>query len=163
WNFCADLESKGQRRAIGMDRVMTALGAKGPVAIVGYTFDGNWAAHNRSTVDRFLEAARQAKAILAASELEWQGRAPPPARRPPASLTPTRSPSTASATAKASCAARWPTRRPTRRRSIACWPRSAARSWSARRASSQPERSTARPRGSDLGARLVSLVLLIAA
>src|ERR1041384_14989 len=31
WNFCADLESKGQRRAIAMDDVMKGLGAKGPV------------------------------------------------------------------------------------------------------------------------------------
>ena len=48
WNFCADLESKGQKRAIAMDDVMKGLGAKGPVAIVGYTFDGGWAARNRS-------------------------------------------------------------------------------------------------------------------
>ncbi len=76
WNFCADLESKGHRRAIAMDRVMTGLGAKGPIAIVGYTFDGGWAARNRSTVDRFLDAARQAKDILAASATEWQRLAP---------------------------------------------------------------------------------------
>jgi NitT/TauT family transport system substrate-binding protein len=76
WNFCADLESKGHRRAIAMDRVMTGLGAKGPIAIVGYTFDGGWAARNRSTVDRFLDAARQAKDILAASAAEWQRLAP---------------------------------------------------------------------------------------
>jgi NitT/TauT family transport system substrate-binding protein len=76
WNFCADLESKGQKRAIAMDDVMKGLGAKGPVAIVGYTFDGGWAARNRSTVDRFLEATRQAKAILASSEAEWQRLAP---------------------------------------------------------------------------------------
>ena len=55
WNFCADLEGKGYQRAIGMDSVMKGLGAKGPVAIVGYTFDGAWAARNRSTVDRFLD------------------------------------------------------------------------------------------------------------
>ena len=76
WNFCADLESKGQRRAIAMDDVMKGLGAKGPVAIVGYTFEGGWAARNRSTVDRFLDATRQAKAILASSEAEWQRLAP---------------------------------------------------------------------------------------
>jgi NitT/TauT family transport system substrate-binding protein len=76
WNFCADLESKGQRRAIGMDHVMKGLGAQGPVAIVGYTFDGAWAARNRSTVDRFLDATRQAKDILAASSNEWQRLAP---------------------------------------------------------------------------------------
>ena len=76
WNFCAYLESKGHRRAIGMDDVMRGLGAKGPIAIVGYTFDGAWAARNRSTVDRFLDAARQAKDILAGSAAEWQRLAP---------------------------------------------------------------------------------------
>ena len=76
WNFCADLESKGQRRAIGMDQVMKGLGTQGPVAIVGYTFEGAWAARNRSTVDRFLDATRQAKDILAASPDEWQRLAP---------------------------------------------------------------------------------------
>jgi NitT/TauT family transport system substrate-binding protein len=76
WNFCADLESKGFKRAIAMEHVMQALGARGPVAIVGYTFAGGWAARNRSAVDRFLEATRQAKEILTASEGEWQRLAP---------------------------------------------------------------------------------------
>jgi NitT/TauT family transport system substrate-binding protein len=76
WNFCAELESKGFRRAVGVDQVMKGLGAKGPIAIVGYTFDGTWAARNRSTVDRFLAAAREAKSILASSEAEWQRLAP---------------------------------------------------------------------------------------
>jgi NitT/TauT family transport system substrate-binding protein len=76
WNFCADLESKGHQRAIAMDQVMKNLGAKGPVAIVGYTFDSTWAGRNRSAVDRFLAATRQAKDILAASETEWQRLAP---------------------------------------------------------------------------------------
>ena len=76
WNFCAELEAKGQKRAISMDDVLRRLGAKGPVAILGYVFDGAWAARNRSTVDRFLEASRQAKDILAASDTEWQRLAP---------------------------------------------------------------------------------------
>jgi NitT/TauT family transport system substrate-binding protein len=71
WNFCADLESRGQRRAIEMDTVMKQLGAKAPVSIVGYTFDGAWATRNKSTVDRFLAVSQEAKAILAASESEW--------------------------------------------------------------------------------------------
>jgi NitT/TauT family transport system substrate-binding protein len=71
WNFCADLESRGQRRAIEMDAVMKRLGAKAPVSIVGYTFDGAWAARNKSTVARFLAVSREAKAILAANESEW--------------------------------------------------------------------------------------------
>jgi NitT/TauT family transport system substrate-binding protein len=76
WNFCADLESKGFQRAIGIQEIMQSLGAKGPVAIVGYVFDGDFAAHYRSAIDRFLEATRQAKEILASSEAEWQLLAP---------------------------------------------------------------------------------------
>ena len=76
WNFCADLESKGHKRAVEMEAVMQGLGATGPVAIVGYTFDSAFAARNRSAVDRFLDAARQAKQILATSESEWQRLAP---------------------------------------------------------------------------------------
>src|SRR5882757_3779857 len=76
WNFCAELESKGFARAIAMDDVMKGLGAKGPVAIVGYTFDSAFAARNRSAVDNFLAAAREAKEIMATSESEWQRLAP---------------------------------------------------------------------------------------
>ena len=76
WNFCAELEGKGFSRAVAVDEVMRQLGAKAPVAIVGYTFDGGWAQRNRSTVDRFLDAVRQAKEILAASPVEWQRLAP---------------------------------------------------------------------------------------
>jgi NitT/TauT family transport system substrate-binding protein len=76
WNFCAELESKGFTRVVAVDDVMRQLGAKAPVAIVGYTFDGGWATRNRSTVDRFLQATRQAKEILATSEAEWLRLAP---------------------------------------------------------------------------------------
>jgi NitT/TauT family transport system substrate-binding protein len=59
-----------------MDQVTRSLGTRGPVALVGYTFDRTWAARNGSTVERFLAAARQAKDILASSEVEWQRLAP---------------------------------------------------------------------------------------
>lgn len=72
WNFCAELESRGFSRAIAMENVIRGLGAKGPLAIVGYAFDGNWASRNTSTVERFLAAVHQAKEILAGSETEWQ-------------------------------------------------------------------------------------------
>ena len=59
WNFCADLESKGHKRAIAMDDVMKGLGAKGPVAIVGYTFDGGWArATDRRSIASSTRRAR---------------------------------------------------------------------------------------------------------
>ena len=59
-----------------MDRIMQGLGAKGPVAILGYSFDDDWAKRNPSVVARFLAATRGAKEILAASETEWERLAP---------------------------------------------------------------------------------------
>ena len=40
WNFCAELEANGMRRAVAMDDVVKSLGAAGPVAMVGYVFNG---------------------------------------------------------------------------------------------------------------------------
>ena len=76
WNFCAELEANGMRRAVAMDDVVKGLGATGPVAMVGYVFNGNWAQRNRSLLDRFFAATRQAKDILAQSPDEWQRLAP---------------------------------------------------------------------------------------
>lgn len=76
WNFCADLEAKGMRRAVSMDDVLQGLGATGAVAMVGYVFDGGWAQRNRALLDRFFAATRQAKQILADSPAEWQRLAP---------------------------------------------------------------------------------------
>ena len=76
WNFCADLEAAGLKRAISMDDVLHRLGATGPVAMLGYVFDGAWAARNRAALDRFLDASRQAKEILASTPAEWQRLAP---------------------------------------------------------------------------------------
>jgi NitT/TauT family transport system substrate-binding protein len=76
WNFCAELEAKGFKRAIAMDEVMKGLGAKDAVSIVGYVFDEAWAAKNRSAVERFLQVTHEAKKILATSDAEWHRLAP---------------------------------------------------------------------------------------
>ena len=76
WNFCAELEAGGMKRAVVMDDVMKGLGASGPVAIVGYVFDGGWAARHRAALGRLFEATRKAKEILAGSAAEWQLLAP---------------------------------------------------------------------------------------
>ncbi len=73
WNFCAELEDKGFTPAIAMESVVRGLGAQGPIAMLGYVFDGSWAGRNRSTLERFLAAAHEAKEILAGSQAEWQG------------------------------------------------------------------------------------------
>jgi NitT/TauT family transport system substrate-binding protein len=76
WNFCAELEAAGMRRAVAMDDVVRSLGATGPVAMIGYVFSDKWAAQNRTVLDRFFVATRQAKEILAQSPDEWRSLAP---------------------------------------------------------------------------------------
>ena len=149
WNFCADLEGKGFKRAIAMDDVMKGLGAKGRSPSSGYAFDGAWAARNRIG------------GRVASSRSRPRPRTFSPAPRPNGSGSPRasarpmrpRSRSTASVTARASRAGRSPTKRPTPRRSTARSPRSAALTWSARRASSPPEPSIGRPGESELWAQ----------
>jgi NitT/TauT family transport system substrate-binding protein len=71
WNFCADLEQRGFRRVIDMQDVEKGLGASGPVAMVGYVFDEDFAARNAAALTKFFEIARQAKEILATDDKEW--------------------------------------------------------------------------------------------
>jgi len=76
WNFAAELEGRGMRRAVEMADVMRGLGTSGPVAIVGYVFEADWAARNRAALDRFFAVTHKAKEILAASPDEWHKLAP---------------------------------------------------------------------------------------
>ena len=72
WNFCAALEDKGFRRIATTQDVVTKLGAKGPVAMLGYVFDKQWGDAHRDALTRFIEVSRKAKEILASSDNEWQ-------------------------------------------------------------------------------------------
>ena len=64
------------KRAVLMSDVMKELGAKGPVAAVGYVFDGAWGQRNRGLLDRFFDLTRRAKDMLASTPAEWQRLAP---------------------------------------------------------------------------------------
>ncbi|MGH6847650.1 MAG: ABC transporter substrate-binding protein, partial [Methylocella sp.] len=72
WNFCVALESRGFRRLIGMDEVERRLGAKRPVAMVGYVFDEEFARTHAAALSRFFKIAAEAKDILAHSSADWE-------------------------------------------------------------------------------------------
>jgi NitT/TauT family transport system substrate-binding protein len=76
WNICAGLEAKGFRRVAGVEDILPRLGARGRPALLGYVFDGGWAARNRDTITRFIEVTRKAKEVLATSDAEWDRIAP---------------------------------------------------------------------------------------
>src|SRR5258708_6446847 len=76
WNFSAALEAKGFRRLAGIEDLLPKLGAKGPIAMVGYAFDEAWASANEDAVARFIAMTRKAKEILSNSDTEWETIAP---------------------------------------------------------------------------------------
>ena len=71
WNFSADLEGRGFRRAIEMADVEKALGASGPVAMIGYVFSEAFAASHKDTLKRFFAATTQAREILRDDPSAW--------------------------------------------------------------------------------------------
>ncbi len=71
WNFCADMETHGLRRAIDMVDVEKALGAKGPVAIIGYVFNESFADSHKDALRRYFEAAAEARNVLAEDPTAW--------------------------------------------------------------------------------------------
>ena len=71
WNFCADLEGRGFRRAIEMADVEKALGASGPVAMTGYVFSESFAASHKDALKRFFAATVEARKILAQDPSAW--------------------------------------------------------------------------------------------
>jgi NitT/TauT family transport system substrate-binding protein len=86
WNYCVALEARGFRRLIGMDEVETRLGAKGPLAMIGYVFDEKLAQGKGNRIDRFLTIAARAKELLARSDEDWARLAPRIGVRGPAEL-----------------------------------------------------------------------------
>jgi NitT/TauT family transport system substrate-binding protein len=71
WPYAARLEGKGFKQLIGVEEVVSELGAKGEVAMVGYVFSENWAKQNPDAIAGFLRAAAKADEILATSNEEW--------------------------------------------------------------------------------------------
>jgi len=76
WNFCTRLETQGYRRLIGVEDMLPKFGVKGPLAMIGYVFDGKWAAAHPKTVAQFLQVTHKAKEMLATSDAEWKRIAP---------------------------------------------------------------------------------------
>jgi NitT/TauT family transport system substrate-binding protein len=71
WNFSADLEGRGFRRAIEIADIQKALGATGPLAMTGYVFSEAFAASHKDALRRYFVAAAEARKILAEDPSAW--------------------------------------------------------------------------------------------
>ena len=77
WNFCAELEGQGlQARDRHGGRSRSGSAPSGPVAMLGYAFDGDWAAKNNVGGRPFPRSRRQGQGHPRPSPDEWQRLAP---------------------------------------------------------------------------------------
>ncbi len=72
WPFAAKAEAAGMRRIMGVEDMTRALGVAADPPFVGYVFSAGWADRNRDAVAGFLAAGRDAQALLAQSDAEWE-------------------------------------------------------------------------------------------
>ena len=71
WPYAARLEASGFTQLIGIEDVVSELGAKGEVAMVGYVFSEAWAKQHLTAAEGFLRAAAKADELLATSNEAW--------------------------------------------------------------------------------------------
>jgi NitT/TauT family transport system substrate-binding protein len=71
WPYAARLETSGFKQLMGVEDVVSELGAKGEVAMVGYVFSEAWAKQHMPAVEGFLRAAAKADELLATSNEAW--------------------------------------------------------------------------------------------
>ncbi len=71
WQYCARLQAKGFKRLISADDVMRAFGAQGPVALIGYLFEGRTVTDRPEVVKGFARASTAAKDALANDPALW--------------------------------------------------------------------------------------------
>jgi NitT/TauT family transport system substrate-binding protein len=71
WNYAARLEAQGARPVIAVADIVRQLGNGIDVPMLGYVFRESWGSHNPASINDFLRASQQAKALLATSDEEW--------------------------------------------------------------------------------------------
>ena len=86
WNFAARLESRGLRTVLPMSEALRRLGFTTAIPLVGYVVSAAWAKAHPQALAGFVRATRQAEAILATSNAEWDWLGPRTRARDPAEL-----------------------------------------------------------------------------
>lgn len=72
WHYGARLKAAGFKQLITIPEILTELGVKAQVPLLGWVFDQGWAFDNRNALNAFLQASAEAKQILFSSDEEWQ-------------------------------------------------------------------------------------------
>ncbi|KKD60857.1 ABC transporter substrate-binding protein [Grimontia sp. AD028] len=71
WHYGARLKAAGFQPVISLDEIVEGLGINTQVPMLGWVFDEKWANANPSLVSAFLKTSAEARALLRASDQEW--------------------------------------------------------------------------------------------
>jgi len=71
WHYNARLKASGMQQLISVREMLPALGIAETPPLLGWVFSETWAAEHRAALLGFLQASRDAKRELAASDAEW--------------------------------------------------------------------------------------------
>jgi NitT/TauT family transport system substrate-binding protein len=71
WHYNARLEAEGFRMLVSAQEAAASLGASGEISAIGYVFNETWANENVESVLGFVQASRDAKALLNTSDEAW--------------------------------------------------------------------------------------------
>jgi NitT/TauT family transport system substrate-binding protein len=71
WHFAAALEAKGFRRLVTVSDMMTSVGLKGPIPLIGFVFPEKVAKAKPNVIAGFLRSVKEAQDIMAKSDAEW--------------------------------------------------------------------------------------------
>lgn len=72
WHFAARLQAAGMQKLVDMPEILKTLGIERPLPLIGWVFSEKFAADNPQAVQGFLQAARDAGALLLESDAEWE-------------------------------------------------------------------------------------------
>jgi NitT/TauT family transport system substrate-binding protein len=76
WHYAARLEAEGAQPILTVADIVRQLGDGTDIPMLGFAFREDWATAHSKELEGFLAASRQAKAILAESDEEWERLAP---------------------------------------------------------------------------------------
>ncbi len=71
WHYAARLAAKGHRELIGVAELAGKLGLEADVPMLGYVFRTAWAKENPAAIEGFIQASRDAKALLRDKDEAW--------------------------------------------------------------------------------------------
>lgn len=72
WHYNARLDAAGFSNVLSTETMLTELGIKSDVPLLGWVFSSEYAEQHRETLNAFLQASEAAKELMSSQNTEWE-------------------------------------------------------------------------------------------